>query len=139
MVYGHVDGNEIWYIRGEKKTLDCRAVGYTDADNEVVIYLDHNDQFEKVISRSKLETQQGRDIAGVLISWSLGTVLLICAIRYCENKYCWQFKLFWKWYDRFIPVSYTHLFYGAIAVVCVPVAGGTAWILFRRKKKVLKK
>lgn len=102
MVYGHVDGNEIWYIRGEKKTLDCREVGYMDADNEVVIYLDHNDEFEKVISRSKLEAQEGRDIAGVLISWSLGTVLLICAIRYCENKYCWQFKLFWKWYDRFI-------------------------------------
>ena len=82
--------------------LPLNQVGYTDADNEVVIYLDHNDQFEKVISRSKLETQQGRDIAGVLISWSLGTVLLIFAIRYCENKYCWQFKLFWKWYDRFI-------------------------------------
>ena len=31
------------------------------------------------------------------------------------------------------------LFYGAVAAVCVPVAGGTAWILFRRKKKVLKK
>mgnify|MGYP004621587373 CR=1 FL=1 len=40
-----------------KKTLDCREVGYTDADNEVVIYLDHNDEFEKVISRSKLEAQ----------------------------------------------------------------------------------
>ena len=47
----------------------------------------------------------------------------------------------------FIPVKKTRimfyankpLFYGAIAVVCVPVAGGTAWILFRRKKKVLKK
>ena len=31
------------------------------------------------------------------------------------------------------------LFYGAVAAVCVPVAGGTAWILFRRKKKALKK
>ena len=40
MVYGHVDGNEIWYIRGEKQTLNAREDGYTDADNEVVIYLD---------------------------------------------------------------------------------------------------
>ena len=88
-------------ISEEKKDVGLQR-GRLYGCNEVVIYLDHNDQFEKVISRSKLETQQGRDIAGVLISWSLGTVLLICAIRYCENKYCWQFKLFWKWYDRFI-------------------------------------
>lgn len=31
------------------------------------------------------------------------------------------------------------LFYGAVAAVCVPVAGGTAWILLRRKRKILKK
>ena len=25
------------------------------------------------------------------IAWSIGIVSLIVAIRYCENKYCWQF------------------------------------------------
>lgn len=54
MVYGHVDGNEIWYIRGEKQTLNAREAGYTDADNEVVIYLDQNDNCEKIISREKM-------------------------------------------------------------------------------------
>ena len=102
MVYGHVDGNEIWYIRGEKQTLNAREAGYTDADNEVVIYLDQNDNCEKIISREKWESQQITDIAGSLIAWSIGIVSLIVAIRYCENKYCWQFKIFCKWYDRFI-------------------------------------
>ena len=102
MVYGHVDGNEIWYIRGEKQTLNAREAGYTDADNEVVIYLDQNDNCERIISREKWESQQITDIAGSLIAWSIGIVSLIVAIRYCENKYCWQFKIFWKWYDRFI-------------------------------------
>ena len=96
MVYGHVDGNEIWYIRGEKQTLNAREAGYTDADNEVVIYLDQNDNCEKIISREKWESQQITDIAGSLIAWSIGIVSLIVAIRYCENKYCWQFKIFWK-------------------------------------------
>lgn len=102
-VYGHVDGNEIWYIQGEKHTLDRNEVNYTDADNEVVIYLDENNKCEKVVSRKAIEKQQGMDLAGIIIPEAIGISLLVFAMLYCEKKYCWQFQMFWKWYDRFIP------------------------------------
>lgn len=102
-VYGHVDGNEIWYIQGEKKILDRNTVGYTGTDSEVIIYLDENNKCESVVSRKVVEKQQEIDLAGIIIPQIIGAGLLVFASLYCEKKYCWQFQMFWKWYDRFIP------------------------------------
>lgn len=76
--------------------------GYTDADNEVVIYLDQNDNCEKIISMGKMGVTADNRYSRIFNSVEYWNRFLDSCYSYCENKYCWQFKIFWKWYDRFI-------------------------------------
>ena len=99
VVPGHVNNGRIWYVQDTQKFVSDPSI-YTGTDDDVLIYFNDDGSVQKIIAGSEYDKEHETYLIAMVAALVIGMVFTISVTIAGQNRYCWQWCTYYKWYHK---------------------------------------
>ena len=99
IVTGHVDNGMIWYIQDTQKFVPDPSI-YTGTDDDVLIYFSDDGSVQKIVASSTYDKEHETYLIVMIAALAIGIVVTITVTIVGQNRHCWQWCMYYKWYHK---------------------------------------
>lgn len=99
IVIGHRDDGAIWYIQNTQKFVPDPSI-YTGTDDDVLIYFNDDGSVQKIVAGSEYDKEHETYLIAMIAALAIGIVVTLTVIIVGQNRFCWQWCMYYKWYHK---------------------------------------